>query len=134
MASRKILIVEDDQSLATLISINLYEAGYEVQVAFDGVLAMAALRDFKPDLVVLDYMFPAGGGAAFYRRLRQLPQTALKPILILSAVEEKEVVKNLPLDSRTLFLAKPYHKQDLIDKIEAMLSSSRPSHDTERLT
>lgn len=121
MSAPKVLVVEDDESLALLIDAVLRKNGYEARVVTDGIQAMSLCREFRPDLVILDFMFPGGGGPAFHNRLRISVYTKHTPILILSAVEESEVIKKLAMDPNTCYLAKPYQKQELLDILSQML-------------
>ena len=121
MSAPKVLVVEDDESLALLIDTVLRKNGYEARIVTDGIQAMSVSREFRPDLVILDFMFPGGGGPAFHNRLRMLVQTKHTPILILSAVDESEVIKKIAFDPNTYFLGKPYQKQELLDILSQML-------------
>src|SRR3954463_6559741 len=83
----KVLIVEDDQTIAKALSFRLKSAGYEVIVTHDAVAAVAAAREFQPDLAVLDISIPAGDGFSVAERVRELIITAT-PIIFLTASKQ----------------------------------------------
>ncbi len=118
-----ILIIEDDEELAPLIGQALKEGGHSSQVALDGVQAMALVRQMHPALIILDFLFPAGGGAAFHQRLRLSQHTRDIPVLILSSVAEEKVLKSVDMDGRTYYLAKPYKKDELLAMVGQILGS-----------
>ncbi len=122
MAGPTILIIEDDESLCELLSIALKISGYESVVANDGIQAMTMARQIKPALILLDFMFPAGGGASAHKRLRMLVDTKHIPILILTATSEDVVAKALDMDGNTYYLAKPYKREMLLSLIKQILS------------
>ena len=75
MSAVRILIVEDDRSLADVLSYNLRAAGFEVQVEDDGQQGLSAARQHPPDLILLDLMLPGIDGLEVCRRLRADPTT-----------------------------------------------------------
>jgi two-component system OmpR family response regulator len=78
----RVLVVDDEQSLSELVSLALRYEGWEVRSAADGMSAIAAARDFRPDLVVLDVMLPDIDGLEVCRQVRVAAPT---PILMLTA-------------------------------------------------
>jgi DNA-binding response OmpR family regulator len=103
-AKKKILHVEDDENVAFLVRAALEKGGYQVVTAIDAARGLAAARDERPDLVVLDVMMP-GGGAALYENLRGLD--AAMPILVYSGTDPAELAKKFPLGPGTEVLVKP---------------------------
>lgn len=82
---KKILVVDDEPSIATLIEFNLKLVGYEVRCVYDGEAVFDALQPFRPDLIVLDLMLPKVDGIEVCRRLRQ--QRNEVPIIMLTALQ-----------------------------------------------
>ena len=72
----KILIIEDDRTLVDVLAYNLRKAGYEVDVAYDGMEGLTQAQLKAPDVVVLDLMLPIMDGLEVCRRLRSDPQTS----------------------------------------------------------
>ncbi|MDN8782706.1 response regulator, partial [Staphylococcus aureus] len=68
--SQKVLVVDDEQSIVTLLKYNIEQAGYQVIVAYDGVQALEKVNEEKPDLVVLDVMLPEKDGIEVCKTIR----------------------------------------------------------------
>jgi|SRR5688572_7550518 DNA-binding response OmpR family regulator len=118
----RILIVEDDNMLAKVIADNLRFAGYEVSAAGDGRDAVARLRTFQPDLVLLDLMLPDRNGFELCGLMRQGGRT---PIVILSARAQKaDKLRGLKLGADD-YLTKPFDLDELLARIQAVMRRSR---------
>jgi two-component system phosphate regulon response regulator PhoB len=116
-----ILVVEDEPSIAELISINLTHAGYTVSRALQADEALQLLRNTKPDLVILDWMMPGKSGVQFARELRSSPATQAIPILMLTAKGE-EADKVLGLDAGADdYVTKPFSPKELVARVKALL-------------
>lgn len=116
-----ILIIEDEPSIAELISINLTHAGYTVSRALQADEALILLRNSKPDLVILDWMMPGKSGVQFARELRFNPLTQAIPILMLTAKGE-EADKVLGLDAGADdYVTKPFSPKELVARVKALL-------------
>jgi DNA-binding response OmpR family regulator len=122
--SRRILIVEDDDALARLLTDNLCYEGFTVERTRDVPETMARLPVFAPDLLLLDLMLPVGDGLEICRELARRP--ARPPILILSARGRKED-KILGLDlGADDYVAKPFDLEELLARIRAVLRRREP--------
>ena len=118
----RILIVEDDNMLAKVIGDNLRFAGYEISAAAEGHEAVARLRTFQPDLVLLDLMLPDRSGFDLCGVLRQGGRT---PVVILSARAQKaDKLRGLKLGADD-YLTKPFDLDELLARIQAVLRRSR---------
>jgi two-component system, OmpR family, alkaline phosphatase synthesis response regulator PhoP len=120
----RVLIVEDNRDLAFGLRNNLEIEGYGVDVAADGPSGLAAARQGRYDLIVLDLMIPGIDG---YRVLRQLREDKLMmPVLILTARgEEADKVLGFRLGADD-YVTKPFGVLELLARIEALLRRSRP--------
>lgn len=117
--AKKILIVEDEQSIIKLVQFNLEKAGFQVKIATDGQMALEMVAKYKPDLVVLDLMLPKVDGLEVCRKLRQEKQHI--PILILTAkTDEFDKVLGLELGADD-YMTKPFSPRELIARIKAIL-------------
>lgn len=115
----KILIVEDDGSVARFLTQAMAEADYEVQVVHDGLAAVDAARDPQLDLIVLDVMLPGLNGFEICRRLRT--DQVLTPILIITACDALED-KIEGLDSGADdYIVKPFQVAELLARARALL-------------
>jgi two-component system phosphate regulon response regulator PhoB len=121
-----ILVVEDEDSLATLLQYNLQKEGYEITVAGDGEEAMMLVDERLPDLIVLDWMLPKVSGIEVCRRLRQRNETRNVPIIMLTARgEESDRVRGLDTGADD-YLVKPFSMTELTARIRAVLRRIRP--------
>jgi two-component system, OmpR family, response regulator RegX3 len=119
---QRILIVEDEQSLADSIGYNLEREGFAVRVAADGAEALEAFRSERPDLVVLDLMLPHVSGLDVCRAMR-LESTV--PIVILTAKDaEADKVTGLELGADD-YVTKPFSMRELLSRVRANLRRAR---------
>jgi DNA-binding response OmpR family regulator len=117
----KILIVEDEKTLAETLSENLAEEGYDVHTAFDGESGLALIRAELPDLIVLDIMLPILDGLSVCRIIRKDSTTSHIPIIMLTA-RGTEVDKIVGLESGADdYLTKPFGLGELLARIRAVM-------------
>jgi two-component system phosphate regulon response regulator PhoB len=121
-----ILVVEDEDSLATLLQYNLQKEGYDVALAGDGEEALLLVDERLPDLMVLDWMLPKISGIEVCRRLRQRNETRNLPIVMLTARgEETDRVRGLDTGADD-YVVKPFSMTELTARIRAVLRRLRP--------
>jgi DNA-binding response OmpR family regulator len=123
-SSQRILIVDDEASVADLIEAVLVSEGYTVAIARDGVQGILLARDWKPDLVLMDVMLPGVDGTTAIRRLKSDPETAELPIVAMSAGRTIRRQSN-ELSDADAALAKPFDIEALLAQIEFLLSRRR---------
>lgn len=124
--THRILIVDDEPSIAELIAINLSHAGYVVQKALQTDVAANMMRDELPNLLILDWMLPGKSGVQFARELRANERTRSLPILMLTAKSE-ESDKVLGLDSGADdYVTKPFSPKELVARVKALLRRQIP--------
>ena len=109
MATKRILIVDDEAALTHLLKINLERAGpYQVHIVNRGTEAVVAAREFQPDLVLLDVVMPDMDGAAVADQLQADPQLRQIPIVFLTAiVSKRETTSHRGVIGGCAFLAMP---------------------------
>ena len=121
-----ILVVEDEDALATLLQYNLEKEGYQVLAAADGEEALVAVEEKLPDLIVLDWMLPKVSGIEVCRRLRQRPETRNVPIIMLTARgEETDRIRGLDTGADD-YVVKPVSMTELAARVRAVLRRLRP--------
>ena len=121
-----ILVVEDEDSLATLLQYNLQKEGYSVTMAGDGEEALLLVDEKLPDLIVLDWMLPKLSGIEVCRRLRQRNETRNVPIIMLTARgEETDRIRGLDTGADD-YVVKPFSMTELAARIRAVLRRLRP--------
>ena len=126
MATPRIMVVEDEDSLATLLQYNLEKEGYDVALAGDGEEALMMVDERLPDLIVLDWMLPKISGIEVCRRLRQRNETRNVPILMLTARgEETDRIRGLDTGADD-YVVKPFSMTELAARIRAVLRRLRP--------
>lgn len=124
--SKKILVVDDEQSIVTLLQYNLEQAGYSVITALDGEEGLQAAVELSPDLVVLDLMLPKLDGLEVCKQLRQ--QKLNIPILMLTAKDDEfDKVLGLELGADD-YLTKPFSPREVVARIKAILRRSQLSN------
>ncbi len=132
-SGQKILVVEDEPDIAKLVSYNLTQERFKVLTAEDGEQALKAIQREKPNLVVLDLMLPGLSGVEVCRILRERPETAKLPILMLTAkAGEADRVLGLELGADD-YLAKPFSPREMVARVRAILRRANANTDTEPL-
>lgn len=115
----KILLVDDEKDIITLVSSRLKTAGYEVVTAVDGFEALAKAKSEKPDLIILDLMLPKMDGYQVCRLLKFDSTTAQIPIIMFTARAEGEKA------GADAYLTKPFEPETLLAKIKELLERKR---------
>ncbi len=117
----KILIVEDEAPIRTLISFACAGAGFEVESCDSVIAAQALLDSQKPDLVLLDYMLPEISGVEWLEKLRSDEKTRHLPVIMLTARgSETDRVKGLNAGADD-YIVKPFMPRELIARIQAVM-------------
>lgn len=123
MAKQKILIVDDDENIAELISLYLIKECYDVQIASDGDEAISMFKSFEPSLVLLDIMLPGKDGYQVCREIRMMSDT---PVIMLSAKGETfDKVLGLELGADD-YIMKPFEAQEMVARVKAVLRRYKP--------
>ncbi|WP_293898632.1 phosphate regulon transcriptional regulator PhoB [Phenylobacterium sp.] len=133
MVTPYVLVVEDEDALATLLDYNLVKEGFRVERAADGEEALLRVAEEPPDLVILDWMLPKVSGVEVCRQLRAGAETRRTPVLMLTARgEETDKVRGLETGADD-YVVKPFAMSELVARIRALLRRTRPELVDERL-
>lgn len=127
---KKILVVDDEKSIAEIVKFNLVKEGYDVYVAFDGEEAVEMVKHVHPDLILLDLMLPKMDGLEVCRTVRQSYDM---PIIMVSA-KDSEIDKVLGLElGADDYVTKPFSNRELIARVKANLrrKATHPAEDKE---
>ncbi len=127
----RILVVDDTQANRELLEGLLTREGYTVQTAADGEEALAAVQRDPPDLVLLDVMMPKLDGFAVCRRLKQDPATRLLPVVLITALQEREDKINGINAGADDFLTKPVNAHELRARTRSLVRLKRYTDDLE---
>ncbi|MBI1884665.1 MAG: response regulator [Chlamydiae bacterium] len=120
MATR-ILVIEDEIWMATLIKKRLENANYEVQVENDGQTGLDTARQTSPDLILLDVMLPKLDGYKICRLLKFDDKYKTIPIIMFTALDQEGDIATAKSVGADGYLTKPFESQDLMKKIEELL-------------
>ncbi len=118
MSKKKIMIVDDDENIASLLSLYLTKEFFECRIAKDGESALELNKTFSPDLILLDIMLPGMDGYAVCRELRKDYMT---PVIMLSAKTETfDKVLGLELGADD-YISKPFDSKEMVARVKAVL-------------
>lgn len=121
MKTHKILIVDDEKNLVSLLSRLLKRLSYDIEVAFDGAQAIEAARRFKPNLVLLDIKMPSMNGIEVLKELKSDPEFAKTPVVVLSAKGQLHEI-NAGLEAGAdEYLCKPVMLNEIVNTIKRIL-------------
>ena len=124
-AAAQILVVEDERDIAALVAYHLTKEGFRVRTVGTGDDAMEAVRNERPDLVVLDLMLPEMSGYEILQEMRRRPELQEVPVVVLTARrEEADRIRGLELGADD-YLTKPFSPQELVLRIGAVLRRVR---------
>ena len=121
MNKKKILIVEDEESLLKLESILLTSKGYEVHGVGDGRAALEAMETVKPDLVLLDIMLPEIDGFEVCRRIKSNEATRKIPVIMLTAKKSREDMARGEQVGADWYITKPFKSVMVIETIQRFM-------------
>lgn len=117
----RILVVDDDPGVRRLLSVQLGLAGHQVDIAEDGADALVALGREKPDVLVLDVMMPELDGWQVLAKLRSKPAFADLPVLLLTAMTQREDLDKSYALGASVVMTKPYDGDQLVAAVETLL-------------
>lgn len=115
--AKRVLVAEDEPSIAESLKFLLVRAGFEVSIRKDGRAAMAALDEARPDVLILDVMLPYLDGYSILRQLRAAQDTADLPVIMLTAkgqAEDRETALECGADA---FITKPFSNAEIVDAV-----------------
>ncbi len=119
--AKRILIADDEPNIVVSLEFLMKQRGYEVRVVSDGAAALAAVDEFRPDLVLLDVMMPTVSGYDVCQKVRENPAWNGIRIIMLSAKgRDVEVSKGLAVGADA-YVTKPFSTRDLMAKVDEML-------------
>lgn len=131
MSKNNILIVDDDENIAELISLYLNKECYETKIAASGTEALQLFEEYSPDLVLLDVMLPGMDG---YQVCTEIRKTSNTPIIMLSAKGEVfDKVLGLKIGADD-YIVKPFDSNELVARVGALLRRSAMTESTQKQT
>jgi two-component system phosphate regulon response regulator PhoB len=122
----RVLVVEDEPSIAELIAVNLRHNGFAPTVVYDGAAAQREVDAVLPDLILLDWMLPGESGASLARQWRKSDRTKAIPIIMLTArSDESDKIQGLDAGADD-YITKPFSTQELLARIRALMRRRAP--------
>ena len=127
VSKQKILIVDDDEHIAELISLYLTKECFDTRIEHDGQSAITAFKEYMPDVVLLDIMLPGKDG---YQVCREIRMESNVPIIMLSAKTEVfDKVLGLELGADD-YMIKPFDSKELVARVKALLRRANQTTST----
>ncbi len=122
----KVLVVEDEESLAIMLQYNLEAEGFEVELAEHGDEVEEMVRENPPDIIILDWMLPGVSGIELCRRLRIARASRFIPVIMLTAKgEESDKIRGLSTGADD-YIVKPFSLPEFMARVKAVLRRSSP--------
>lgn len=129
LTPKKILIVEDEPEIAKLVKLYMEKAGFHANIADSGTEALKMVKSERPDLMILDLMLPEIDGIEVCKRIRTSPDTALLPIVMLTAkAEESDTIIGLELGADD-YVTKPFSPKALVARVKALFRRLERTND-----
>jgi DNA-binding response OmpR family regulator len=121
---KRVLIADDEANIVMSLQFLMESAGYEVRTVGDGDAALQVLREFQPDLVLLDVMMPRRNGFEICQAIRETPGLErIKVVMLTAKGREIDAEKGLALGADA-YVTKPFATKDLVAKVKAMLGDA----------
>ena len=127
MNKRRILIIDDETDIVTLLSKALQGHGYEVMTAVNGWDGLALARIEKPDLILLDNLMPKMDGPTTLASLKAIKETRRIPVVVLTALSGKKHVTDALQNGASDYIVKPFDLHLLLKRISNVLRFGRPT-------
>lgn len=128
----RVLIVDDSQPNAELLEAHLDGTGYDTRIAVNGEDALAAAREWQPEVILLDVMMPRLSGFEVCERLRADPATRGVGVLMVTALDQPSDVDKAVAAGTDDFITKPINKTELLLRVRAILDARKQATDTDR--
>ena len=117
----RICYVEDDEDIQRIVRMSLERVGkMTVEVVSDPTLAIQAIMEFKPDLVMLDWMMPVMDGPTLFRQMKLRPETSALPVVFITAKASSRELDELKSLGAAGTISKPFNPKDLPDQLRAI--------------
>lgn len=134
LTPKKILIVEDETDIAQLVKLYLEKDGFQTTIATTGAEGLAQIKSDRPDMVILDLMLPEMDGLEICKKIRTAPDTALLPVLMLTAkAEESDTIIGLELGADD-YVAKPFSPKVLVTRVKALFRRLERAKDPKQMS
>jgi len=120
--NKTVLVVEDKASLTQMLQFLFLSKGLDVEIAYDGVEAMEKVNTLRPNLILLDIMMPKMDGFEVLEKLKESPDTAGIPVIMLTARKSREDMDRARELGAVEYITKPFKAVEVVDKVLRHLS------------
>ena len=117
MAPKRVLIIDDDKTLVTLMTALLRRAGYQPFAAFDAASGFMMAQKERPDLILLDLQMPAGGGEGVWKRLSMSAHTSGIPVVYVTATSTPGFAAEAEAQGAAGFIRKPFDPETFAERV-----------------
>ena len=117
MPTKRVLIIDDDKTMVTLMTALLRKSGFEVVAAFDGASGFMAAQKQRPDLILLDMQMPAGGGEAVWKRLASSAHTQGIPVVYVTATSVPGFAAEAEGQGAAGVIKKPFEPEHFAERV-----------------
>ena len=117
MTSKRVLIIDDDKTMVTLMTTLLRKEGLQVLAAFDGASGFMAAQKQRPDLILLDMQMPAGGGDAVWKRLAASAHTSAIPVVYVTATANPGFAAEAEAQGAAGVIRKPFEPEHFAERV-----------------
>ncbi len=121
-SNKTVLVVEDKVSLTQMLQFLFLSKGLDVEIAYDGNEAMEKINTLRPDLILLDIMMPKMDGFEVLEKLKDSPDTAGIPVIMLTARKSKQDMDRAKELGAVEYITKPFKAVEVVDKVLRHLS------------
>lgn len=125
MSAKTLLIVDDEPHVRHMLDYKFVRAGFSVITATNGVDALRLAREHHPGLIITDLQMPGGDGLSLCLQLREQPDTATIPVIMLTARGYKVPPSDLVRTNIKLLVPKPFSPRELLGQVEELLNASQ---------
>ncbi|MCX6133475.1 MAG: response regulator [Ignavibacteriales bacterium] len=119
--AHKLLLVEDEEELVSIVQTYFRDEGYEVRIALNGEEGLKAVRDFKPDVIVSDVKMARMDGFEFYEALQKLPEASKIPFVFLTIMDDRSSVERAKELGASGYITKPFDVEELHEKVRELM-------------
>lgn len=123
MSKKKVLVVDDDKSILEMIDVTMSSMGFEIETADSESGFRESIKRSKPDAIIMDVRLPGMDGIMLCRELRLSAETSHIPVIIITALTDKETLHDAMLFGAAGFLTKPFEISDLQKKVQECLNN-----------
>lgn len=122
-AAKKVLLIDDDPFILEMYILKLKEQGFQVESAGSGKEGLAKIKDFKPDMLLLDVVMPALDGFDVLQEIKKNPSANMKIILLTNLGQKEDVERGLLLGADDYIIKAHFTPSEVVEKVKSLLKA-----------